>query len=119
MEKDILKEKMDDLAKSVYRVTKNFPKDEVYGITSQLRRAALSVILNYIEGFARLGSSEFKHFLHIAYGSLKETQYLISFCFEETYLSKGEHERLSRLADDIGALLWKRIELVKKQKYHY
>lgn len=118
MERDVLKEKMDALAKSVYKVTKQFPKEELYGITSQLRRAALSVVLNYIEGFARLGSSEFKHFLHIAYGSLKETQYLLEFSYEEAYLKKDNYEYLRKLADDTGALLWKRMEAVKKQNYH-
>ena len=63
MEKDILKEKMDEFARSVYVFSRAFPKDEIYGITSQLRRAALSVILNYIEGFARTGSKELKNFL--------------------------------------------------------
>lgn len=48
-----LKVKMDEYAHLVYKITKNFPKEEMYGITSQLRRAALSTVLNYIEGFAR------------------------------------------------------------------
>jgi len=46
-----LKKKMDEFAHVVYRVTRKFPKDEVYGITSQLRRASVSIVLNYIEGF--------------------------------------------------------------------
>ncbi len=48
-----LKSKMDEYAHLVYRLTKNFPKEELYGTTSQIRRAALSVVLNYIEGCAR------------------------------------------------------------------
>ncbi|MFH1111802.1 MAG: four helix bundle protein [Patescibacteria group bacterium] len=50
---DQLKTKMDEYVHAVYVLTKSFPKDELYGVTSQLRRAALSVILNYIEGYAR------------------------------------------------------------------
>lgn len=48
-----LKKKMDEFVHFVYKITKDFPKEELYGITSQLRRVALSVILNYVEGFAR------------------------------------------------------------------
>jgi len=53
MAENILKSKMDEFARITYQVTRGFPKDEMYGLTSQLRRAALSVVLNYIEGFAR------------------------------------------------------------------
>ncbi len=84
---DILKQKMDELAHCIYQETKNFPRDEIYGITSQLRRAGLSIILNYIEGYARTGSREYKNFLQISYGSLKETNYLLFFSMREGYLS--------------------------------
>lgn len=113
MERDILKEKMDALVKGVYDVTKKFPRDEIYGITSQLRRAALSVILNYIEGFARVGNKELKNFLQISYGSLKETKYLIFFCAREKYMTRKEYKTLMALTDEVGALLWKRIQGVK------
>jgi four helix bundle protein len=66
MEKDILKTKMDKLAKGVYIVTKTFPREEIYGLTSQIQRASLSIILNYIEVFARLGDKELKNFLQIS-----------------------------------------------------
>ncbi|PJB19449.1 four helix bundle protein, partial [Candidatus Falkowbacteria bacterium CG_4_9_14_3_um_filter_36_9] len=59
------------------KITRSFPKDELYGITSQLRRAALSVILNYIEGYARKRDKVYKNFLEISYGSLKEAKYLL------------------------------------------
>ncbi len=115
MEKDILKEKMDELARGVYAVTKTFPREEIYGITSQIQRASLSVILNYIEGFARLGDKEFKNFLQISYGSLKETQYLLFFCARERYMKKIDYENLIKISDEIGAMLWKRIKAVKKK----
>ncbi|MCA9405040.1 MAG: four helix bundle protein [Candidatus Omnitrophica bacterium] len=56
----------DLLAKLVYKATRNFPKEESYGITSQLRRAIISVPLNIVEGYARGGQKEFKRFLSIA-----------------------------------------------------
>jgi len=74
-----LKVKMDTYVHQVYKITKGFPKDELYGATSQLRRAALSVILNYVEGYARGKNKVHKNFLEISYGSLKESKYLLHF----------------------------------------
>jgi four helix bundle protein len=65
----------DDLVVAVYEATKGFPKDEVYGITSQIRRAATSVAANIVEGAARESAKDSAHFLQIARGSLAETQY--------------------------------------------
>ena len=76
---DKLKSKLDSFAFGVYRVTKKFPKEEIYGITSQLRRSALSVVLNYIEGFARVGDGQFVNFLKISYGSLKKSKIFAVF----------------------------------------
>jgi len=101
-----LKGKMDTYVHLVYQITKNFPKEELYGATSQLRRAALSVILNYIEGYARGRDKVHKNFLEISYGSLKETKYLLHFSLVEKYLSKKEYEQSIKLAESIGAMLW-------------
>jgi len=60
------------LAKEIYSATEEFPKSEVYGLTSQLRRAAVSVPSNLAEGAARRGSREFRQFINIAQGSLSE-----------------------------------------------
>jgi len=112
---DILKEKADNFAFSVYKITKNFPRDEIYGITSQLRRASLSVILNYIEGYARVGDKQYKNFLQISYGSLKESTYLIYFAFRENYINKKDYDNLISLADELGAMLWKTIQCIKEK----
>ena len=68
------------LAKEVYRLTAGFPREEVYGLTSQMRRAAVSVPSNIAEGAARASSREFTQFLYIALGSLSEleTQWLLA-----------------------------------------
>ncbi len=103
-----LKRKGDNYAMMVYRVTKEFPRDELYGIISQLRRAALSVMLNYIEGYARRkgeGCKVYKNFMEIAYGSLKESSYLLFFSYREGYVSKSDYNKLTKLADEIGAML--------------
>jgi len=101
-----LKKKMDEYVHLVYRLTRSFPKEELYGVISQLRRAVLSVILNYIEGYARGKGKVYKNFLEISYGSLKESKYLLHFSLVEKYLSQQDYERVIELAEDIGAMLW-------------
>jgi len=101
-----LKGKMDEYVHLIYQITRNFPKEELYGVTSQLRRAALSVILNYIEGYARTRTKVHKNFLEISYGSLKESKYLLYFSLVEGYLLKTDYDKAVKLAEDIGAMLW-------------
>lgn len=106
---DELKLNMHKYVRLVYKLTRKFPKEELYGVVSQLRRAALSVILNYIEGFARQkgpGCKVYKNFMEIAFGSLKESKYLSFFSYEEKYITKEEYESLMILADKIGKMLW-------------
>ena len=98
--------KADLMAKKVYEATKNFPRDEMYGLTSQLRRAALSVILNIIEGFARQGVVEFRRFLIISFGSLKETTYLLYFAQQQKYLSVEAHTQLANHCEELSKIIW-------------
>lgn len=97
----------DQLAKKVYEVTLFFPKQEVYGIISQLRRAALSVPLNIVEGYARNNKNEFKQFLRIALGSLAEVGYLLEFSKEQGLLTEEKFVELMDLRNQCGQLLWK------------
>ncbi|OGL75020.1 hypothetical protein A3B21_04600 [Candidatus Uhrbacteria bacterium RIFCSPLOWO2_01_FULL_47_24] len=101
-----LKQLMDEFVMKVYSYTKDFPRDELYGLTSQLRRAALSIILNYIEGYARQRIAVLKNFLEISYGSLKESKYLVQFAFKQSYITKGQHDELVDLSERIGRMLW-------------
>jgi len=105
-----LKKRMDEYVHCVYRVTKNFPKEEMFGSTSQLRRAGLSVILNYIEGYARRKPLVRLNFLEISFGSLQESKYLLYFSFTEKYFSKADYDLGIGLAEEIGAMLWKEID---------
>ncbi|MDD5464001.1 MAG: four helix bundle protein [Candidatus Moranbacteria bacterium] len=107
---DILKQKADNYAYLVYAATKSFPKDEMYGIISQLRRSALSVVLNYIEGYARIGEVQYRNFLRMSYGSLKESRYLLDFSYREKYLNEEEYKKLINLAEELGAMLWSIID---------
>ena len=97
---------IDDYVHTVYRITKSFPKEEQYGATSQLRRAALSVMLNYVEGYARQRSAVHKNFLEISFGSLKESSYLTGFALREQWLTAAVHTQLQGLEKEIGAMLW-------------
>ena len=109
---DSLKIKMDEFVHLVYKATKDFPKDELYGVTSQLRRSALSVILNYVEGYARAKDKVYKNFLEISYGSLKEAKYLIHFSLVEGYLTDGNYKQIILLTEEIGKMLWSIIQKI-------
>lgn len=101
-----LKTKIDDYIHLVYKATRNFPREELYGITSQLRRAAVSIMLNYVEGYARNKVKVHKNFLEISYGSLKESVYLLEFCLKENYLSQQDYDKISMIGNEIGAMIW-------------
>ena len=68
----------DEVAVLIYRMTKEFPKEEIYGLTSQMRRAAVSVPSNIVEGSARSTEAEYLRFLEIAFGSLRELHYQVA-----------------------------------------
>ena len=108
-----LKNSMDNYVNRVYDCTKHFPKEEMFGLTSQLQRAALSVVLNYIEGYARQSKNELRRFLEISYGSLKESKYLIYFSYKRGYLKKKQYNELLNFSDIIGAMLWGIISKIK------
>ncbi|MCX6766052.1 MAG: four helix bundle protein [Candidatus Moranbacteria bacterium] len=111
----ILKNKLDEFAYLIYKTTKEFPREEIYGIISQLRRAALSIVLNYIEGYARIGDRQLKNFLQMSYGSLKETKYLLYFSEREGYIKDEDYKKLINLSEEIGAMLWTTIKGIKNK----
>ena len=96
-----------ELVKEIYRVTRNFPKEEIYGLVSQMRRAAVSIPSNISEGAARGGDREFIQFLIIARGSLSEleTQLLISKDLGYMSDTPDIQERIDKLFALIGGLL--------------
>ena len=67
------------LALEIYKITRNYPRDEIYSLTSQIRRASTSITLNIAEGYGRLSREEFKRFLKISLGSNNETITLLKF----------------------------------------
>ena len=81
----------DEVTLLVYRVTQKFPKDEIYGLTSQMRRAAVSVPSNIVEGCARESEIEYLRFLEIAFGSLRELHYQQGLSMRLGYSEALEH----------------------------
>ena len=102
---------------NLYQVSSRFPKEENYGITSQLRRAAISIPSNIAEGMSRYSNKEKVHFLEIAYGSLMETECQIDIAQEVNYLSKDQFrtldEEILTVAKMISSL---RTSLLNKEK---
>lgn len=100
-------QKSDLLAKKVYKVTQDFPKSEVFGLVSQLRRASLSVPANIIEGYSRVNRNEFRRFLSISLGSLAEVEYFLTFSFEQSFIGKDVFQDLLSLKEECGRLIWR------------
>ncbi len=89
----------------IYKVSREFPSLEKYGLTAQLRRSAASVATNIVEGYKRRSDKDFAHFLNIADSSLEETKYHLLLAYDLTYLSKKDYESISILADEVGRML--------------
>lgn len=95
----------DQLALEIYRSTSAFPTDERFGLTSQLRRAAVSVASNIVEGCARESLQEYLRFLDIAYGSAREVEYQVSLATRLGFLQAPVAERLAALSTETCKVL--------------
>jgi len=94
------------LVLSLYQLTKRFPADERFGLTSQLRRAAVSVPTNIAEGTKRLGKQDYARFLNIAEGSLSETEYLVMLSCALGYCREPETGQLLSAISEIARMLY-------------
>ncbi len=95
----------DDLTVAIYEATRTFPREEIYGLTSQLRRAAYSVPANIVEGSSRESKRDYLHFLYIARGSLSEAQYFVQLAGRLGYFSTEQAEALhGRTKQTFGSL---------------
>ena len=97
----------------IYKSTETFPSRELYGLTSQIRRAAVSVPSNIAEGQARHSQKEFKHFLSHARGSLAEVETQIILAQDLKFLIEGEGKRLLELTSELGRVLNALIAAIK------
>lgn len=104
-----LKGLMDEYVYFVYNATRKFPKEELYSSVSQWRRCTLSIILNYVEGYARRRPLVQSNFLDQSYGSFKESKYLLFFSKKQNFIAEDEYINGSTLAEEIGKMLWSEI----------
>jgi four helix bundle protein len=112
-EKLIVWQKAMAFCESVYKTTKDFPKEELFGLTSQLRRASSSIPLNIAEGSASKSKKEFNFFLSIALRSQYECITILKLCFRLNLLSECDYLELFKKCDEVGRLLH---ALIKSQK---
>ncbi len=89
-------DKAHKLALNIFITSKAFPKEEQFGITSQIRRAALSIPTNIAEGCGRGSDSDFARFIQIALGSASEVEYLILFCKELSFINENSYLEFSK-----------------------
>jgi len=94
-----------DLVELVYRTSRTFPKEEVYGLTSQVRRAVASVAANIAEGQGRHSKREFHNFLSIAHGSLREVETHLLIAERLSFASPGDVDRAMGTASEVGRLI--------------
>lgn len=97
-------------ALDVYKQTKSFPKEELFGMTSQLRRASTSIPINVAEGCGRRSDAEFAHFLNIAAGSASEVEEELLLSFDLEFLNKKSYQQLDQEVKEIKAMLGALIE---------
>lgn len=94
-----------DLAAAAYLSTRSFPREELFGLTSQIRRSASSIPANIAEGFGRGQRRSFSHFLRIAQGSLKELETHLALAVRVEAMNKEQAAELEKLCDRIGRML--------------
>ena len=90
---------------AIYRVTEEFPKEEEFGLTSQVRRASVSIVANVAEGAARRSAKEFRQFLAHSQGSASEVDTELAISHRLAYLKNSDYERLAEQLDHIGRMI--------------
>lgn len=95
----------DELTLHIYQSTKQLPKDERFGLTAQIRRAAVSIPCNIVEGCARRTEADYLRFLDIAYGSARELEYQITLAFRLGYINPETNQALSKNSKEVSKVL--------------
>ena len=94
-----------EIVKDVYDITKSFPKEELYGLTSQMRRCVVSIPSNIAEGFKRYHNKEFKQFLYITLGSSAELETQLVISEELKYINEREVEKICEKLDHLSKMI--------------
>ncbi len=109
-------EKAHQLALAVYKVTKGFPKEELYGLTSQIRRASMSIPTNIAEGCGRNTDAEFARFLQIAMGSASETEYQLLLAHDLEFLTSEQYQKLNTDVTEVKRMLTSFIQTLRADR---
>ncbi|MCF8358287.1 MAG: four helix bundle protein [Prolixibacteraceae bacterium] len=104
------------LVEMIYSETKKFPNEEIYGLTSQIRRSGISIPSNIAEGYGRNSTNDYIRFLQIASGSLYEFQTQLEIGFRLKYLSKKKYDEVNTLSVEIEKMLSSLIRKIKENK---
>jgi four helix bundle protein len=99
----------------IYKISESFPKSELFGLTSQIRRAAVSVPANIAEGYAAGGKGQFARYLNIAQGSLAEVEYYLILCQDMKTITSDQYEQSEKLRGETGFLLHRLIQSLEKK----
>ena len=103
------------IAEDVYKLTRGFPRDEMYGMTSQMRRSSASIAANIAEGYGRENRGSFVQYLRIAQGSLKETETHLLLSERVGLLKRKQIESLLEQSDELGRMLRSLIRAVQRK----
>ena len=98
-------QKSHELVLKIYEITKDFPREEQFGLTSQIRRASVSIPSNIVEGKARGSDKDYNRFLLMARGSLEEVKYQLLLARDLHYIDNKKYESLLIIVDEVGKLL--------------
>ncbi len=108
--------KAHELTLAIYKATERFPRSEVYGLTSQVRRASYSIPMNIAEGCGKSTDADFARFLDMAAGSASELDYQFLLSRDLGFMSTDEHDRLAKELADVRKMLTALIRTVRRTK---
>lgn len=104
------------LTLGIYELTNSFPKHELFGITSQIRRSSVSIAANLAEGCGKFGNKDIANFFQISLGSLHETEYYLLLSRDLTYISNQEYENQNAELQEVKAMLISLIKTVRNSQ---
>ncbi len=111
----ILYQKAFELLLLVYKLTKKLPREEKYILLPQIRRAAISIVANIVEGYSKSSSKEFVRFLDISRGSLTETELYFEICLELEYFTSPEYSKAQTLLMEVKRLIYSFQNTLRKE----
>lgn len=109
-------EKSHQLALEVYKATKEFPKEELYGLTSQIRRSSMSIPTNIAEGCGRFTDADFARFLQMAMGSASETEYQLILARDLGFLPNGAYQKLHTDVEEVKRMLASLLKTIRADR---